>query len=951
MVKFISFFAAIAAVAFAAESESKVHQLTDDNMEDFVKTHKYALVKFYAPWCGHCKKIAPEFEQAATELAEEVGEEKVALGEIDATEHKKMAEKYNIRGFPTLFWFVDGEESEYGGGRTAAEIKSWCVDMTGPAVKEISSRKLAEEQAGVKPVCIYEGREASTDFEDIASRKRSDFTFYHVAADAEKPTVTVQHKGEEAVVCDDLTSDGLKKCLDNNELPLFGALDGESYGKYMSSGKGLVWGCFEQESSDDLEKVADEHRPLMNELAKEFKDKFAFTYIDTVQFKSAIEGMLGVTEFPTLAVNKKAGDKMKYLYTGEMTVPKVSEFLKGVLDGTIEPTLKSEPVPESQDEPVHVVVGSTLEDDVFQADKDVLFEIYAPWCGHCKKLAPEYEKVAKKIVKEGVEDMVVLAKMDGTANDSPVESISWDGFPTLYYVKAGESEPVKYDGPRDAKGIWKWIKKHHSNSDGLKERLAASKAAEKEEPEAEKGEELVSMEPKPLRPSSLSVSSTATGSPCEGLFKEQLSDERSGVGEEQQQQAGEGTQPSFYILPSRQRFDMNFPSRVLIVVVCGAQERSDDAVKNGIEFMLRSKRRCVVEGSPTFTIGLLHLCELSSVETNAAGDTLHEEVSFGGEMWKSVRTRCGCIRSLCEREDGKLPWLPPELRGSPVESLSLCPNRTSLSDLLARQNQIISLPFGLLRLNNRATTAKAPTTPSKGCDILLNSVERLLEMLRRVPRRAGFFEASTGGGVLDKSVVSICAERNCTTDSGRERLPLLGVRSILRDPTPPNLSDYHAILLLSSENWKIVVDWGLRLVGRGKNVLAIHFNKGSEAQAAEVYMSARRRARDVNPSVNFEMTIRPPCPSIVPIAVDLSKHCSILVMGDSGRKDTRYREMVERCSGNVVIARCELPAEAPPIRDFVVGVGARDQEGARRALSMAFALAASTTGEARGARV
>ncbi|KAF4698464.1 hypothetical protein FOZ63_014168, partial [Perkinsus olseni] len=148
MVKFISFFAAIAAVAFAAEKESKVHQLTDDNMEDFVKTHKYALVKFYAPWCGHCKKIAPEFEQAATELAEEVGEEKVALGEIDATEHKKMAEKYNIRGYPTLFWFVDGEESEYGGGRTAAEIKSWCVDMTGPAVKEISSRKLAEEEAG-----------------------------------------------------------------------------------------------------------------------------------------------------------------------------------------------------------------------------------------------------------------------------------------------------------------------------------------------------------------------------------------------------------------------------------------------------------------------------------------------------------------------------------------------------------------------------------------------------------------------------------------------------------------------------------------------------------------------------------------------------------------------------------------------------------------------------------
>ncbi|KAF4751399.1 hypothetical protein FOZ62_017415, partial [Perkinsus olseni] len=232
--------------------------------------------------------------------------EKLAFAEIDATANKKMAEEYGIRGYPTLFWFVDGEKSEYDGGRTAAEIKTWCTDMTGPAVKEASSRKEAEEAAGTKPLCVYEGAETSTDFEEIASRKRSDFTFYHVATDAEKPTVTVQHKGEEPVVCDDLTFDGLKKCLDDNELPLFGVLDGESYGKYMASGKGLVWGCFEQESSDDLERAADEYRPVMNELAKEFKDKFAFTYIDTVQFKRAIEGMFGVTELPTLAVNKKA---------------------------------------------------------------------------------------------------------------------------------------------------------------------------------------------------------------------------------------------------------------------------------------------------------------------------------------------------------------------------------------------------------------------------------------------------------------------------------------------------------------------------------------------------------------------------------------------------------------------------------------------------------------------
>lgn len=452
---------------------------------------RYSLVKFYAPWCGHCKRLAPEFEQAANELAEELGEEELVLAEIDATANKKMAQEYGIRGFPTMFWFVDGEKSEYSGGRTAVEIKSWCTEMTGPAVKEISSRKLAEEQAGTKPICVYEGPEASTDFEEIAARKRTEFTFYYVAVDTEEPTVSVQHKSEEPVACDDLTFDGLKKCLDDNTLPLFGVLDGETYEKYMTSGKGLVWACLEMESSDDLEKVADEYRPLIKEVAEEFKDQFAFLYIDTIQFKRFLEGVLGVTELPTLAVNKKAGDKLKYLYTGEMTAPKVDEFLKNVLDGSIEPTLKSEPVPSSQDEPIHVVVGSTLVEDVFQPNKDVLFEVYAPWCGHCKRLAPEYEKVATKIAESGLDDMVVLSKMDGTANDSPVESISWEGFPSLFYVKAGETEPIKYDGPREAEGMWEWIEEHHSNSEGLKERVAAGKAAhEEEDSEADKGEEL-----------------------------------------------------------------------------------------------------------------------------------------------------------------------------------------------------------------------------------------------------------------------------------------------------------------------------------------------------------------------------------------------------------------------------------------------------------------------------
>jgi len=179
-------------------------------------------------------------------------------------------------------------------------------------------------------------------------------------------------------------------------------------------------------------------------------------------------------------VQKKAGDKKNFIYDGEMTSEAFLAYMKDIEEGKIEPNLKSEPVPESNDEPVKVIVGKNLQEECFTEEKDVLLEVYAPWCGHCKKLEPEYIKVGKKVKKEGLEDILTIAKMDGTANDSPVDSLTWSGFPTIYYIKAGVTEPVKYDGPREAKGIWKWVKKNHSKADVIKERIAAKQAKKDE---------------------------------------------------------------------------------------------------------------------------------------------------------------------------------------------------------------------------------------------------------------------------------------------------------------------------------------------------------------------------------------------------------------------------------------------------------------------------------------
>ncbi|KAJ8335149.1 hypothetical protein SKAU_G00407880 [Synaphobranchus kaupii] len=464
----------------ASVAGSDVLELSDSDFDYTAAEHETMLVEFFAPWCGHCQKLAPEYESAATKL-----KGVVPLAKVDCTANSETCGRFGVNGYPTLKIFRNGEDAAgYDGPRSAEGIVSYMKKQAGPSSVPLNSEEDMDSfinHFDASVVGFFSGGDSAqlAEFQKAASAMRDSYRFGHatdlglgIKHGVESESVLLfrpprlDSKFEEGVVNfgEGVSTSTLRRFIRDNIFGMCPHLTNDNRDKMK--GRDLLTAYYEVDYLRNP-KGSNYWRNRVMKVASQFQAQgLSYAVADRREFLEELEDEFGLGlsdggDLPVVTIRNREGHKytMREEFTRDGKA--LERFLEDYFAGRLKRYLKSESVPESNSGPVKVVVAETFEEIVNDAEKDVLIEFYAPWCGHCKSLEPKYTELGEQLSGD---PNIVIAKMDATANDVPT-GYDVQGFPTIYFVPAGKKDtPKRYEGAREVKDFLTFLKKEATSS-------------------------------------------------------------------------------------------------------------------------------------------------------------------------------------------------------------------------------------------------------------------------------------------------------------------------------------------------------------------------------------------------------------------------------------------------------------------------------------------------------
>ena len=361
----------------------------------------------------------------------------------------------------------NGQRLDYTGGRTENDIVNWILKKAGPPSAEVDCEGLKAKTDANKLVLAYFGENEAPlkaifieTAKDAAISER--LTFVHITDKtcaeqhgAQSPSVLLFRQFDESPLTYSAAQErqGIIQWVLDNSTPT--VIDfNEDYIEPIFGDKKAALFLFRNAEDNDAPYVK-----VFENFAKENKGEILFVksgVSDGIQSRLGEFIGLDSTQLPAVRILSPADNMKKYAIEGDakaINPVQLKKFIEEFKEGKLEPFLKSQEVPEDNSAPVKVIVGKTYNEIVNRSPDDVFVKYYAPWCGHCKKLAPVWDQLAEEL--KDVKGLVI-AKLDATANE--VEGVDIRGYPTLKFYKHGEkATPVDYDGERDIEGFKKWL--------------------------------------------------------------------------------------------------------------------------------------------------------------------------------------------------------------------------------------------------------------------------------------------------------------------------------------------------------------------------------------------------------------------------------------------------------------------------------------------------------------
>lgn len=438
-------------------TENNVIVLTDKTFDKALEKYEFLLVQFYAPWCGFCKQIKPEFEKASEKLRKE----NYFLAKVDATSEIELTQKYNISGYPTIKYFIDKEPIDYKGGRKEEDIIKWIKNNSKKITEKLDTIDKIEKFLEYDMCTIYYGTNKNEikEFKKVA-KKIEDFPFGIANSEeiiskyGKEGTVIFykdfdELKNEITTIKEDILLEFYKKYSEPKVLKL----DFRGIKKiYIQHNPALM--LFVDENKEKLL----EYEKLLKNVYEKINEKIKLVLADFKEGRSEIIGEgLGAkkSDLPKVLIVDTRRKLKKYVFKEEINEKNLINFIKKWEENKLSKFIKSQEEPKENNGPVYTLVSKTFEKIVIKNDKDVMVLFCNFQTNSCRNILPIYTDIAK--ILKANNPKLVLAMMDGMENE--LESLPIHGFPSIKFFPGNKKDlaPLDYIGERNFDKIIKFI--------------------------------------------------------------------------------------------------------------------------------------------------------------------------------------------------------------------------------------------------------------------------------------------------------------------------------------------------------------------------------------------------------------------------------------------------------------------------------------------------------------